>query len=123
MAKDIIFVLDKSGSMRGEKIKQLRSAFEEVINQLHAKDSFNIIMFDNFFQRYETKMIDASEKNKAEAVDYINDIKASGSTNINDALLCALDMFDISETKMPIIVMLTDGLPTASVTNTETIRE
>jgi uncharacterized protein YegL len=123
MPKEIIFVLDKSGSMSGDKIEQLKTAFKEIINQLRPTDSFNIIMFDNKITKYKSELIGVSSKNKSETVEYINDIGAGGSTNINEALETALDMFTISETKMPIIVMLTDGLPTAGVTNTKTIRE
>ena len=123
MAKEIIFVLDKSGSMSGKKIQQLKEAFNEIINQLPEQDSFNIVMFDQTIKKYKEELIAVSEKNKADAVNYINGIQAGGSTNINEALTTALDMFMITETKVPIIVMLTDGLPTAGVTNTQTIRE
>jgi uncharacterized protein YegL/DNA-binding MarR family transcriptional regulator len=123
MAKDIIFVLDKSGSMSGEKIQQLKEAFNEIINQLPEQDSFNLIMFDQTIKKYKEELIAVSEENKSDAVNYINGIQAGGSTNINEALTTALDMFKITETKVPIIVMLTDGLPTAGVTNTQTIRE
>lgn len=123
MAKEIIFVLDKSGSMAGEKIAQLKVAFGEIINQLRTGDTFNIVMFDSTIMEYKTELIGVSSENKTEATNYINNIAAGGSTNINDALTTALDMFEITETKVPIIVMLTDGLPTAGVTNTHSIRE
>jgi uncharacterized protein YegL len=123
MPKEIIFVLDKSGSMEGRKISQLKTAFENIIEELPTQDTFNIVMFDNKVMRYNQELISATEENKLKAVEYINEIYAGGSTNINEALSTALDMFKISETKVPIIVMLTDGLPTAGVTNTATIRE
>ncbi len=123
MDKDIIFVLDKSGSMQGEKINQLKIAFDEIINELHSNDRFNLIIFDSVIREYQTQLIDASETNKNDAVDYIYDINAQGSTNINEAMLSALEMFEYSETKVPSIVMLTDGLPTEGITNTQTIRD
>lgn len=123
MDKDIIFVLDKSGSMQGEKINQLKIAFDEIINELHSNDRFNLIIFDSVIREYQTELIEASETNKNDAVDYIYDINAQGSTNINEAMLTALEMFEYSETKVPIIVMLTDGLPTEGITNTQTIRD
>jgi uncharacterized protein YegL len=123
MAKEIIFVLDKSGSMCGNKISQLKTAFKEIVNQLHTNDTFNIITFDSYITNYKTGLIGASSVNKSQAVSFINEIQASGSTNINDAMETALDMFIISETKMPIIVMLTDGLPTSGETETKYIRE
>ncbi|WP_455392297.1 VIT domain-containing protein [[Eubacterium] cellulosolvens] len=123
MPKEIIFVLDKSGSMSGRKIEQLKTAFDQIINQLPTQDSFNIIMFDNTIQKYQSELIMATSDNRAKAVNYINGISAGGSTNINDAISTALSMFEISESKVPIIVMLTDGLPTAGVTNPSSIRE
>ncbi|MCK4717393.1 MAG: VWA domain-containing protein, partial [Thermoplasmata archaeon] len=123
MPKDIIFVLDRSGSMSGEKIEQLKQAFAEIVDQLLPEDRFNIVLFDSAISQYSTELIGVSQENKSDAVDYINEIMAGGSTNINDAMLTALDMFETSETTVPIIVMLTDGLPTAGTTNTEAIRE
>ena len=123
MPKDIIFVLDKSGSMSGEKIEQLKDAFSEIIWQLPEQDNFNIILFDSQISIYSDGLLSASEENRTEAVNYINNIVAGGSTNINDAMTTALGMFEISETRMPIVVMLTDGLPTSGVTNTAAIRE
>jgi uncharacterized protein YegL len=123
MDKEIIFVLDKSGSMQGKKISQLKQAFGEIIYQLPDKDSFNIIMFDNSIKKYNSELLSADLENKNDANDYIDDISAGGSTNINDAMVSALNMFQYTETKVPIIVMLTDGLPTAGVTNPSAIRE
>lgn len=123
MPKDIIFVLDKSGSMNGEKISQLKDAFSEIIWQLPEQDNFNIILFDSQISIYSHTLLSATENNRSEAVNYINGIAAGGSTNINEAMTSALDMFEISETRVPIIVMLTDGLPTAGVTDTSAIRE
>jgi uncharacterized protein YegL len=123
MDKDIIFVLDKSGSMQGEKIDQLQTAFDEIIYQLQPNDRFNLVIFDSIDREYKSDLIYADDDNQTDAVDYIYSISAGGSTNINEAMLTALGMFEYSETRVPIIVMLTDGLPTAGVTNTETIRE
>jgi uncharacterized protein YegL/DNA-binding transcriptional ArsR family regulator len=123
MDKDIIFILDKSGSMMGEKIEQLQVAFDEIIYQLRPNDRFNLVTFDSMVMEYNTDLIYADDENQSNAVDYIYNISASGSTNINDAMSTGLGMFEYSETKVPIIVMLTDGLPTAGVTVTETIRD
>jgi len=122
MPKDIIFVLDKSGSMSGTKITQLKDAFDEVVHELRAEDRFNIIMFSSDISKYQTQMIDASEGNQDEAAVYINGISAGGSTDINKALLTGLDMFTDTAETVPIIVFLTDGLPTYGITSTSTIR-
>lgn len=113
MSKDIIFVLDKSGSMSGLKIDQLKQAFKEIIDQLPEDDKFTIITFDESIHVYKSKLIETSETNKDSAKDYINDISAGGSTNLYGGLERALSFLKNSDGCVPIIVMLTDGLPTA----------
>jgi len=120
--KDIIFVLDKSGSMSGDKIGQLKDAFSEITKQLPEDDKFNIIIFDGEIEEYSDSLLQASEDEKADADNYIGAIEAEGSTNINDALLRGLEMIETYESRVPIIVFLTDGQPTRSITDTQQIR-
>lgn len=108
--KDIVFVLDKSGSMKGAKISQLKEAFEEIIDQMPEDDRFNIIMFDNDIAVYKEELIDATSNNKARAVDHLRSVQAGGSTNLYDGLARALELLVHSESRAPIVVMLTDGL-------------
>jgi len=108
-SKDIIFVLDKSGSMSGDKIKQLKDSFARIVDQLPEDDRFNIIMFDNAISVYNTELIYANESNKEDAKNYLQSINAGGSTNLYDGLEKALDMLTFMESRVPIIVMLTDG--------------
>jgi uncharacterized protein YegL len=121
--KDIIFVLDKSGSMGGTKIMQLKEAFSEIVDQLPKDDSFNIIEFDGNINQYKSSSVKAKDSEKEKAKDHINDISAGGSTNINEALLKGLKNIDTNEYRAPIIIFLTDGQPTAGVTDTNKIRE
>ncbi|MEW5760934.1 MAG: VIT domain-containing protein [Candidatus Thermoplasmatota archaeon] len=121
--KDIVFVLDKSGSMSGDKISQLKNAFSGIIAKLGEKETFNIIIFDDKISKYKDKNIEATEENKDNAIKYINRINAGGSTNINAALLTALKTIKTEELRAPIILFLTDGLPTAGTTNISEIRK
>ena len=121
--KHIIFVIDRSGSMSGNKISQARSAFEFVVNDLPEDDMFNILTFSTGVEQYKSEIIAPSENNKAQAVNFINSMSASGSTNFNKAALDALALLDDDGTGfIPIVVLLTDGNPTAGVTNTDSIR-
>ncbi len=123
IAKDIIFVIDKSGSMSGEKIVQAKDALKYIIQELGNDDRFNIIVFDSAINEYSEGMKSASSGSVEDALSYINEIGAGGSTNINDALLDAVDMLkNTNNYDSPrIIFFLTDGLPTAGVTNEESI--
>ncbi|MCU0798622.1 MAG: VWA domain-containing protein [Candidatus Thermoplasmatota archaeon] len=123
LPKDIIFVLDHSGSMSGEKISQMKEAFSEIVGQLYEQDMFNIVIFDDRVKTYRNEMIVASLENRKDASDHIRNIYADGSTNINEALIKALDMFKESSERVPVGVFLTDGLPTAGVTSTADIRK
>ena len=79
MDKDIIFVLDKSGSMSGQKMSQLKLAFREIINQLPGSDSLNVVMFDSNIRTYEPELFLASQENKEYTINYIENIDAGGS--------------------------------------------
>ena len=110
--KNIIFVLDKSGSMGGEKIVQLKDAFSNIISSLDPADLFNIIMFDSSIRPYSQELVPATESNRNDAVDYVKDIYAGGCTNLYDGMEMALAQLNsVSEggMGMPIILMLTDG--------------
>ncbi len=121
--KEIIFVLDSSGSMSGTKISQLKSAFGEIIQDLLSGDTFNLVVFDSDSTPYEPEVIEATQTNMDDARSYINNIEAGGSTNIDMAMGDALDMVDHDTDRMRVVVLLTDGQPTAGETNTWSIRQ
>lgn len=109
ISKDIVFVLDKSGSMGIDNMDQMKDAFKAIIDQLPATDRFNIIMFDNKVRVYQQELLQADEQNKTDAKDYLKGITSGGSTNIYDSLEEALEMLTTTESRAPIVVMLTDG--------------
>lgn len=108
IAKDVILILDVSGSMRGEKIEQARAALSFVLDNLSEEDRFNIVAFSTSTRHYARDLVPADEA--GEARDFVARLEASGSTDINRALLEALDMVD--EERPTILIFLTDGLPT-----------
>lgn len=122
LSKDIIFVVDKSGSMGGEKIAQVKSVFTGIISELPPDDFFNIIFFDSTVRAFSTRLMEANTQNKADAANFVNSLDASGGTNINQALLDALGMFISGSERVPIIVFLTDGAPTDGITSPYVIR-
>ncbi|MDK2830581.1 MAG: hypothetical protein PWQ75_333 [Methanolobus sp.] len=122
MNKDIIFVIDKSRSMEGKKIEQVKSVFSEIISDLPEEDRFSIIFFDNRIMEFSDELMMASSDNKKDAIDFVNNLDASGRTDIDGALVKALEMFDENSDSVPIVVFLTDGIPTSGVKNTDNIR-
>ena len=111
--KDIIFVLDRSGSMSGEKITQMKDAFANIVDQLPEQDRFNIITFESKIEHYKDGLLTATEKNREEAKDYIDSIGPAGSTNLYNGVELALNMLKDSGNRAPIIILLTDGHPNA----------
>jgi Ca-activated chloride channel family protein len=108
IAKDVILVLDVSGSMRGEKIEQARDALNFVLDNLHDEDRFNVIAFSTSTRHYARNLVPADER--GEARDFVDRLEAAGSTDINRALLEALSIAD--QERPTIVIFLTDGLPT-----------
>jgi Ca-activated chloride channel family protein len=120
IAKDIVFVLDTSGSMGGEKIVQAKNALQYCLKQLKSDDRFNIVSFASSIKSYKDSFVYARRDNIKDAVRFVEDFDANGGTNINEALLEALDMF--RDSKRPqMVVFLTDGEPTEGVTDMKEI--
>ena len=112
VAKDVIFVVDVSGSMAGEKIEQAREALRYCVNTLNRNDRFEIISFSSGIEQFQNglKKADRDEKNNASY--FIDNLSASGGTNINEALQKALSLKEGKDNRPTSIVFLTDGLPT-----------
>ena len=114
--KNIIFVLDKSGSMAGAKIEQSKKAMSFVMKNLNQGDYFNIITYDDRVQLYKDENQTYGQDAKNEALHYISQISSGGGTNINDALIKAMKLFR-DNTHPNYIIFLTDGLPTSGEKN------
>ena len=122
VAKDLIFVLDRSGSMSGEKIEQAKSALESCLNGLNAEDKFEIIFFSDDVAQYRREVVKASSNTVREAVQFVKEIEAEGGTNINEALLAALELIKPDD-RPKYVIFLTDGLPTVGTTDVGKIVE
>lgn len=121
--KDIIFVIDKSGSMEGLKIEQVKTAFSQIIEDLSEGDRFNVVFFDSTVEPHSNEILVVNDANKDKAVATVKSVTADGGTNINEALTTSLAMFSNTSNNVPIVVFLTDGMPTEGVTSTSVIRE
>ncbi|MCJ7620571.1 MAG: VWA domain-containing protein, partial [Anaerolineae bacterium] len=117
VAKDVILVLDTSGSMAGEKIDQAKDALEFILDNLNPEDRFNIVAFSTGVTIFQQELEPATRSDGAWR--FIDDLRAVGGTNIDLALEEALTMADGERPQ--IIIFLTDGLPTEGVTEEDTI--
>ena len=112
-AKDIILVLDVSGSMQGEKLAQAKGALRFVLERLNPDDRFALITFNTSINRFREGLLGARDREAA--LRFVDGISAGGSTNINDALLESLKGVDPE--RPTVLIFLTDGLPTTGVTD------
>ena len=120
MAKTVVFVLDTSGSMAGQKIVQARESLAFVLEKLNDGDMFNIVTFNSNVDTYSPHLIKYDSKTKRESLDFCDSIRASGGTNINEALTRALGMIEefdrpTSAIRPSYIIFLTDGQPTSGI--------
>ncbi|MGA9996430.1 MAG: VIT domain-containing protein, partial [Pyrinomonadaceae bacterium] len=122
-AKDILFVLDTSGSMAtAGKMEKARAALLYGIRSLHNEDRYNVINFAGEEHLMESGLIAADERGRARGEQFVNALRPVGGTNINDTLLAAFKQFTPND-RPKFLVFLTDGLPTVSETNTQRIIE
>jgi Ca-activated chloride channel family protein len=117
--KDVLLVLDRSGSMEGEKFQQAQSALRYILTHLNPEDRFNIIAFSTGLEMYANGLRPASEAR--EALPWVDRLSAVGSTDIHRALLEAAAMAD--RERPTYLIFLTDGLPTEGVVDSQAILE
>jgi Ca-activated chloride channel family protein len=119
--RDLVLVLDTSGSMRGAKMEQARKALKYCLDNLGANDRFGLINFATTVNRYEEKLLEASAEQVAKAKKWVEELEATGGTAINDALASALELRPKEEGRSFTVVFFTDGQPTIGETNAEKI--
>jgi len=118
-AKDVVFVVDTSGSMAAEgKMEKARGALLYGVRILRPQDRFNIISFAGEEHLMEAGLIAADEKGRARGEAFVKALKPVGGTNINQSLLASLRQFSETDRERPkMLVFMTDGLPTVDETN------
>jgi Ca-activated chloride channel family protein len=120
VAKDVLLVLDTSGSMRGEKLDQAKRALGFVLNQLNEGDRFSVVSFSTGVHLFAESLADLSKRE--DALRWVEALEAKGGTDINRAMLEALvQVDDTGQDRPAIIVFLTDGLATEGEVDTDRI--
>jgi Ca-activated chloride channel homolog len=111
--KDVIVVLDQSGSMQGKKWDQARSAVRYILENLNPEDRFNIVSFSTGWRIYAKDLQKVDQA--AEAAKWVQNLNAEGGTDIDGALNQAAQFIDAARTTN--IIFLTDGQPTEGETD------
>jgi len=120
-AREITLVLDRSGSMSSGKLTQAREAALGVLGDLAADETFNVISYANEVSSLfdDARIADAANLEKAR--DYLFGLVPKGGTNIDAALRQGLQADPPTEGRLPLLLFLTDGLPTNGETNERVI--
>jgi hypothetical protein len=105
VARDIVLVIDRSGSMEGEKMAQAIDAAAYVLDNLGPDDRFAVVDFSRYIRTFDEKLRPAED---AEAgIEYVRDIESGGNTNFSGAL----ERMEFLEERPGTVIFLTDGLP------------
>ncbi|XP_029683210.1 inter-alpha-trypsin inhibitor heavy chain H3-like isoform X7 [Takifugu rubripes] len=122
--KNVVFIIDQSGSMHGRKIEQTRTALVHILNDLAEDDFFGIITFDSRIFHWKRELVQANQANLENARTFARNIKDNGATDINAAVLKGADMLNAHprQGSASILILLTDGDPTTGETNLERIQ-
>ena len=119
--KNVVFVLDRTGSMAGEKIDQAKAALKFCLNSLRDNDQFNVINFNETTDTLFAELEKPTPGRRKKALSAVDAIEATGGTNVNGALEKAMSQFREYGKTQNYVVFITDGLPTVGETNVETI--
>ncbi len=111
IVKDVAFIIDTSGSMAGDKIIKAKQALRFCIDNLNKNDRFNIIRFsteaEGLFNGFER----TGESEISKALNFIENMKPIGGTNIEESLSMGLDLIE-QDDRLKIVIFITDGKPT-----------
>lgn len=106
--KEIIFVIDKSGSMCGFPIETAKKAMRMCIEGLYPRDTFNMITFAGGVGRCFPQPVPNTDENRRVALQYLDDLEGSGGTEMMDAIhACLTDQND--PRRVRIVCFMTDG--------------
>ena len=122
LRRDVVAVIDVSGSMSGEKIAQAKAALIQLLGSLREEDRFRLVAFASGVRRYAEGWTAATVERRRDAATWIRSLEAEGGTNIAGALAEAFADAP-AEPALGVVVFLTDGQASAGETDPERIAE
>nr|XP_020827213.1 inter-alpha-trypsin inhibitor heavy chain H4-like isoform X2 [Phascolarctos cinereus] len=130
LPKNVVFAIDKSGSMAGRKIRKTKEALLKILDDLKPEDHFNLVAFSGRVTQWKPILLQASKEYLESAKTFLSNTQALGATNINEAILLAVRMLDENDRRkqrpsgsVSMVILLTDGDPTEGETKLQKIQE
>jgi Ca-activated chloride channel family protein len=120
--REVTLVLDRSGSMEGEKIVQLKAAAKQTLSALGANEYFNLVVYHHDVQLFSPTPVLRTAANLRKALAFVDAITADGGTNIEAALRSAMQMPTVEGT-LPVVLFVTDGVPSRGITSEAELRK
>ncbi len=120
--RDLSLVVDVSGSMSGDKLSQAKQALTQALGTLRPADRFRLVAFSSSIRHFREGFTPATAANLAQARRFVTNLTATGGTNIAGALDAVLGSA-VAEDRLPIIVFMTDGLPSVGEREPDRIAE
>ncbi|HAM72114.1 MAG TPA: hypothetical protein DCM86_10770, partial [Verrucomicrobiales bacterium] len=121
--KDVVFVLDSSGSMSGPKLEQAKRALRFCVENLNERDRFDILRFSTDVEPLFQQLREATPSSREEAFRFLARVRPTGGTAIHEALTQALASRPANSDRSFVIVFLTDGRPTVGITDENQIAQ
>jgi Ca-activated chloride channel homolog len=120
--REVTLVLDCSGSMAGDKLDQARAAALQVLEGLEDGESFNVLVYSDQVSMFGRRPVTKDADTTRRAREYLASVRSGGGTNIHEALTRALSQ-DTTAGALPMVLFLTDGLPTVGIVSEAAIGE
>lgn len=115
---DMVIVLDRSGSMEGQKIEDARSSILDLLAKLTPKDRFSLVTYSDDVRRH-TGLVPATPENIRRLSTVVRSIRAGGSTNLGAGLQEGIDvlMATARQGNNGKVILISDGLANQGVTD------
>ncbi|MFQ5730450.1 MAG: VWA domain-containing protein, partial [Planctomycetaceae bacterium] len=118
MKREVTLCIDRSGSMKGQRLSQVRGTAGAVLNSLRPADTFNIISFNEKVDSLSKTPLGNTVTTLTAARTYLKNIRPGGGSDIYSALETALNQPPPKD-RLPIVLFFTDGLPSGGKSNKE----
>uniref|UniRef100_A0A8C8RJZ1 Inter-alpha-trypsin inhibitor heavy chain H3 n=1 Tax=Pelusios castaneus TaxID=367368 RepID=A0A8C8RJZ1_9SAUR len=127
--KNVVFVIDISGSMSGIGIQQTKEALLKILEDIKEDDYFNFILFSSDVYIWKDRLVKATDDNLKEAKNFVQGMHTKDMTNIHSGLMKGIEMLNtayetnsVPQRSASIIIMLTDGHPNVGVSDPQQIQ-